>query len=316
MTNVDSANQPESHLPEQRGNKHVLRVVGLLFSIALLIGAVVFVFSHRAELDEAFAAIRNPSWWKVGILLLAVLANISLTAVLFSILIKPFGKVGLVEMQALIATTALLNFLPLRPGLFGRVAYHKLINGIAIRDTVQVMLYAIMLTVFVGICIAVFIAIATWGDVNTLYLMLALMAVFCVGMVWEKARLTCVAVLIRMIDVLVWTARYLLVFSLLGQSISFNTALAIACISIFATMVPFVSNGLGLREWAIGLAAPLLVREFGEGGLEMDAPLAIAADLLNRVAEIIIIAITGSVGSFYINKRSRDVKVNPKSSPA
>ncbi len=57
---------------------------------------------------------------------------------------------------------------------------------------------------------------------------------------------------------------------------------------MIATLVPFFSNGLGIREWAIGLAAPLLTAYQLEHGL--------TAELVNRTGEIAVVLIAGFIG--------------------
>ncbi len=80
---------------------------------------------------------RQPAASHLGLLLGSVLANLLLTGLLFTVLISRYGNVGRVEMQALIATATLLNFLPLRPGLFGRIAYHRTFNAIPAAASVK-----------------------------------------------------------------------------------------------------------------------------------------------------------------------------------
>ena len=66
---------------------------------------------------------------------------------------------------------------------------------------------------------------------------------------------------------------------------------------MIVTLVPFFSNGLGLREWAIGLAAPLLTVYQLEHG--------ITAELVNRAGELIVVLIAGLVGIAYLTHLRR-----------
>ncbi|MHC4784997.1 MAG: hypothetical protein ACYTE6_03445, partial [Planctomycetota bacterium] len=70
-----------------------------------------------------------------------------------------------------------------------------------------------------------------------------------------------------------------------------------ACLSVVPMLVPFVGNGLGLREWAVGLAAPLLTPYVLGLGL--------AAELLNRAAELVVIVILGLGGIAWLTLRAR-----------
>ena len=66
---------------------------------------------------------------------------------------------------------------------------------------------------------------------------------------------------------------------------------------MIATMVPFVSNGIGLREWSIGLLAPLLADVTLERGL--------AAELVQRAAEIAVILPSGFLGTWWLWRDAR-----------
>jgi len=59
-------------------------------------------------------------------------------------------------------------------------------------------------------------------------------------------------------------------------------------VSMVAMLAPLTGNGLGVREWAIGLAAHLL--------RQSDLVLGLTADLLNRAAELIMVLVLGLVG--------------------
>jgi hypothetical protein len=92
--------------------------------------------------------------------------------------------------------------------------------------------------------------------------------------------------------VIVWAVRYHAAFTLIGSPIPPATALAFACISMIASMVPLSSNGLGLREWAIGAAAPMLTAYQLELGL--------TAELVNRAAELAMVTVVGLAGAGYL----------------
>ncbi len=70
------------------------------------------------------------------------------------------------------------------------------------------------------------------------------------------------------------------------------------CVSVVAMLVPFVSNGLGIREWAIGLFAPFL----GDSTLEIG----LTAELVNRAAEIVVVVVAGVAAIVWLRcRRSR-----------
>ncbi len=119
----------------------------------------------------------------------------------------------------------------------------------------------------------------------------------------ELARRLSWALALRQVDALVWVARYLLVFALLEREISLPGAAAVAGVGMLATFVPLTSNGLGLREWAVGLTAAVLpagwlVLEGAEGA----TGIALTADLLNRAGELIVIVPAGLASLLILRK--------------
>ena len=265
-----------------------VRRLGLLLGAALLVGAIVLIAQQHDVLAGALSAMQQPSAPLLVLLIACVLGNIVLTALMFSVLISRYGKVRLIEMQALIAAATLLNFLPLRPGLLGRIAYHKTINDIPPVDTAKTIGQAIALSVGVAGCLALCLVLAAQFQL-TLWIVLALpFALLALSTLVGSIRVWALAGLIRYVEVFVWAARYYAAFALIDYRISIEAAFAFACISMVATLVPFFSNGLGLREWAIGLAAPLLTAYQLEHGL--------TAELVNRAGELIVVLIAGLVG--------------------
>jgi hypothetical protein len=109
------------------------------------------------------------------------------------------------------------------------------------------------------------------------------------------ARMIVWAAAVRLLDVLVTAVRYHASFALIGSPIDFTASIGFACIHVIAFMVPLISNGLGLREWAIGLLAPAIA------SYQME--LGITADLLNRAAEVVIATLTGVPATLWLANR-------------
>ena len=266
-----------------------VRWIGLAFGVVLVVAAVATVVIQREKIGTAFAAIRHPHAVDVVVLFGTVLANIVLTGLMFSVLMSRHGRVGLVEMQALITAAALANYLPLRPGLFGRAAYHKAFNDIAVGATVKVTLVALAISVAIAayLASALFIAdrvsIPLWVGVCG-----AIPVLVTVAMVPASRRIGAAA-LIRYLEVLLLAVRYQAAFALIGSPIDLTAALAIACVAVVVTLISLTGNGLGVREWAVGVTALTLTPYMLELGL--------AADLVNRIAETLFVAVLG-LGAF------------------
>jgi len=266
-----------------------VRWIGLAFGVVLVIAAVATVVTQRDKMGAALAAIRSPDAVDVVVLFGTVFANIVLTGLMFSVLMSRHGRVGLVEMQALIAAAALANYLPLRPGLFGRAAYHKAFNDIAIGATIKVTLVALAISVAIAAYLAgaLFIAgravIPLWVVVGGAVPVLVTVAAV------PASRRIGAAALIRYVEVLLLAVRYQAAFALIGSPIDPAVALTIACVAVVVMLIPLTGNGLGLREWAVGIAALQLTPYVLELGL--------AADLVNRTAEALFVAVLG-LGAF------------------
>jgi len=266
-----------------------VRWIVVIGGVILVAAAAATVVARREIFGTALSAIRHPDAWNVAVLLGTVLANVALTGLLFNVLMARHGRVGVLEMQALIAAAALANFLPLRPGLFGRAAYHKAYNDIPISGTIAVSLVAMGLSVTV----AAYVALASFAAGHTpiqLWVMVAVpVPVLAAAASLRRSRSIVIAGLFRYVEVLLLAVRYHAAFALIGSPIDYRSALAISCVGLVATLIPLTGNGLGLREWAVGLAAPLVTPWALELGL--------AADLLNRAAEVLLVLPLG-LGAF------------------
>jgi len=269
--------------------------VGFLIGAVLLLAAAAAVWRQREIVNDALASVRHPDVMQLALLLSAILANLMLSALMLSLLMSRYGRVGVFEMQALVAASALLNYLPLRAGMFGRIAWHKTVNHIPATDSARTIMQAIVISAGCAVYIAVVAAIAhampkaLWPGAALPVPILLLAALH------RNLRIWALAILFRYLDLGLWALRYHVAFALIGAPIEPSGALAFACISMMANLVPFVSNGLGLREWAIGLTAPLLTAHHLELG--------ITAELVNRAAEIIVIGFAGAICMFLLARR-------------
>ncbi len=269
-----------------------LRRIAPFLGIALILSALFVVLRRGDVITDALAALARPHPIYLALLLAAVITNIILTGLMFSILMSRFGRVGLIEMQAVIASATLINFLPLRPGLFGRIAYHKAANDIHPVHSARVIIESAIISAAVVGYIAATLLLSTTSQFSLIAGLVAPIPILALLAAARSLRIHASATLTRYLELVVWAVRYYTAFRLIGSPIDASGALAFACISVIATMIPLVSNGLGLREWAIGLAAPLLTA--------YELPLAITAELVNRAAELIVIAILGLIAIAYL----------------
>jgi hypothetical protein len=287
----------ESGAGSASGSRRWLRWAGLAVGVCLLAAAVVTVARQHETIASALDAVRRPTVGMVLLLVALVAANVVLAGLTISVLMSRYGRVGLLEMQALIASAALLNFLPMRPGLFGRIAYHKTCNDIRTVDSVKTVFQAAGLSMAVAAYMVLALLVAGRLGVPLWVPVVLPFPLLIVASAFRRPRVWVVAGLIRCLEILVWALRYHAAFALLGSPLDANGALAFACVGSMAMLVPFVGNGLGLREWGIGLAAPLLTPYALELGL--------AAELVNRAAELVVILAMGLGGIASLTARTR-----------
>lgn len=294
------------HDPEKR--RSALRVAGLFIGLFFFVAAIHFAMRERAEFTKAIEALRDPPPVAVVAVLASVAVGAVLTALLFHILMRRFGKVPFWEMQALIVASAFANYLPLKPGFVGRVAYHRLRHGIRAAHTLRTILEAIALSgtvasLFLLSLLALRALKARGIDLlgHTLEGEWALVApsVLAVGIAWPKIRPLAQALLVRQVELALWTLRYWAVFQLVGAPIDLETAIVLGSVSVIATLLPIVSNGLGIREWVIGLLAPMISHE------PVSTSQAIVAELVHRAAEIAVMAPLGITSILVLVRHNR-----------
>ena len=278
--------------------RRAARLVGWILGLALLVAALAIVLDQRHDLTVQLSAIRSPSWPHVALLLGAVAVNLALTGVFFLVLMRRYGRVGVIEMQSLLAGSMLLNYLPMRPGLFGRVAYHRTVNGIAVRDSVRTVVHALVISGATAVGFTALAAAALRGGVPAPWAVAAPLPLYAVAFgVVRRHRAIVVAAFVRYLEIVLWAGRYAIAFDTIGLEIEAGEALALAAVGVLATMVPFVSNGLGLREWAIGMLAPLLTpHTLGHG---------VTAELVNRLAEFTVVIPVGVIALLDVARRTK-----------
>jgi hypothetical protein len=326
MTSGPQSSHDPSATPA-RSSRRWWRFAGFCVGVLALAAAVLALVSQRGSLDAAWRSARGAPAWMIAAALLLPLVNLLCSSGSFWILTRRFGRVGFCEMLGLIASAWLLNYLPVRPGLVGRVAYHKVVNNIPVRASAAV-LGANLGVGFITIALlaAGAIAASSLGLARSAVgaIMLGpfagagLLAAFAAGF-HPWIRPLAFAFAFRYADSLVWAVRYALVFAIVGRPIGVPESMALAVVAQAAMLVPFVGNGLGVREWAVGLLSSALPRS-GEqsvfaptaaGGAGVASAVGLSADLINRVAELLVSIPIGIIATMWVARtlaRHRDNK--------
>lgn len=290
-------------LPRPRLHERPLvRRVGYVVGLLLLAAAVIMVIRQSGTVGDALARLGRPDPGLVALLFAALLANLVLSSLFVRTLLLRYGRIGLIEMHAVLATAVLLNYLPMRAGLWSRMAYHSAINGIRAVDTAKTVVQGLVISAAVmGVTALVVLAASATGLDLRITIGVPFVPVVACALV-PAWRPWAIAAGLRYAEVLVWAVRYAVAFRLLGLPISAPAAIAYACASMIASLVPVLGNGLGLREWVIGLLAPILS--------EYPVELGVAAELVNRAAEVIVTLVFGLLGAAWLARQRRAAKTS------
>ena len=290
-----AANAPE---PEPRRSPLWLRIAGFVFGLACLLAAISVARDTREQFDAALASLRAPAPLLVAAVLSAVLVGLFLSGSLFWLLVRRFARVPFGEMQAVISASGLLNYLPFKPGFVGRIAYLRGRHGVRVPDSIRMIVEALALTgISAVISTLTLVALRAAGlDGGWSLLACVLPALLALQ---PRGRTMLLALAIRQAEFSLWIARYWIVFRLVGAPIGLDTAVVLAAISVISSLIPFISNGLGVREWAVGLLTPLIT------GDAVGASQAIVAELAHRTLEIAVVAPAGLVGLFACIRAAR-----------
>lgn len=285
--------------------------LGFAIAGALLCAAAVAISGHRSEFTQAIKSVSNAHPALIAGAFALPLVNWALMGLSFWLLMKRHGPVGLKEVSCLIGAAWLLNYLPLRPGLLGRVAYHKAVHGIPVMATVRVTLTSIACAAAaIALLVLAAVAAATLtGDDALQFVTLAIgptvllaLAALIAARTARPAHLI-TTVLLRYADLFVWACRYWIVFSMIDHPIAWPAAGAMAAVVQVAMLVPIVGNGLGLREWTVGLTSAALPPGLVSARGTLSTTIGLAADLTNRLAEVCCAVPVGLLSAAYLARR-------------
>jgi hypothetical protein len=309
-TGADADTSPGLH-PGRR----LRRAIGYLFGAGLLIASIA-------------VAVRGADWSALAgaepglIVLLVVLAglNLLLSGLIFWLVTVPMGPVppmGFVSMTALIAASTLLNYLPLRPGLIGRAAYLKRFHNLPYRASIMILLIVIGVSAAVYALALVVMLVPTLRAGWSLWMLIGLVGLATVGhFIMRRVPIVACGIgkacgvcggwrimawlLVRWLDLMVTAARIGAAFAIMGWALDLHEMIILASCGMFITLLGLTPNGLGLREWLYGLIA---AGGYFAGDVEAGLGLALSAAVIDRAAEVLIIAPTGAAALAWLGLR-------------
>lgn len=303
-----------------------MRILGSCVGLALFAAAVWIVASRWNDISSSLHQATHARWWTLPALVLLPWISCALAAAMYHQLLNrddpAAPRVTYREGLAVIACTWLMNYLPARPGMFGRLAYHKIVNHMPLKHSVSMSILAVTCAgVSVSLLVLVALAVhASHAATPVVVLSLALPAFLLAitGLALrgrELPRRYMFACAIRYLDVLTWLGRYLCAFTALGRPLALSEAVALTAVSQAAMVVPLVSNGLGLREWAVGLLAPALPT-WMRAGPALTLNISLAGDVLHRAADILAALPAGLIGSYFVSRRIKSATAAPRADNA
>jgi hypothetical protein len=277
----------------------------------LLAAAAWVVASQHAALDQARRSVQGAPWWLIAAALVLPLLNWLVISGSFWLMMRRLGRVAFGEMVSLIGASWLLNYLPLRAGMVGRIAYHKTVNNIPIAASLRVTVIglifgavSVLFMLSVAVLLAGRAAAPAWAGVLLAPMLIAALTALILKLRGQTTWWFPAAFGLRYLDSLIWTLRYAVVFALVGLPIDLSAAVAIAAVSQVAILIPLVGNGLGLREWAVGITAAALPPVLIGGEGDMVTAIGLTADLANRAAEVLLAVPVGLTAIWLLTRRA------------
>ncbi|MDP6987724.1 MAG: hypothetical protein QGG74_06740 [Phycisphaerales bacterium] len=275
---------------------HRWRLAGAIVGVVLLAAAIWLVVSHANEAQRAWEALERPDPSMIAALLGLTLLLIPVSAAAQSLMLRRTSGVAveLGEMSALVSLATLLNMLPMWPGAIGRIGYHKVVHGVSPMQAGMAVVAVRLIGLVMGIVLLG--AVLIW-PAEAVIVWLAMLVGLVAATIWSPLRDAGWVVIVKWIDLLLIAARYAVAFSLLGVDLDSANSGAMAGTSEIASSVPFVGGGPGLREWAIGWMTERL------SSLPDALVLGVMADLLVRIATLLVMLPCGIVAFRWLNRR-------------
>lgn len=282
-----------------------IRRFGFVTGLVLLCAAAVYVLADPSQIGAFAQQVRHAPLWAAALVILGPILNLVFVSQCLWALNRRHGEIARTEMLALVGSAWLLNHLPMRPGLVGRIGYHAKVNKIRVRDSVEASIWSV---VHAAIANAVALGLAVLLDPQIGIGQLTLVMLIPVGMLIllcvlaetksDQLGLMMRGLMWRYADLLVWMLRYAAAFAILGVQITPVQIALITAVSQIAQIIPITGGGLGFREWGVGLTATLT-----KGTQEIAMRTAVGADVINRIAETIIVIPVGLICTGIVARR-------------
>lgn len=289
----------------ERPSRSRVRRVGFVFGVLLLCAAAVYVLADPSQLREFAIQVRHAPLWAAALVVFGPLLNWVFVSQCLWALNRRHGQIGRREMLALVGSAWLLNHLPMRPGLVGRIGYQAKVNKLRVRDSVEASIWSVVHAAIANaMALGLAMLVAPTIGIGQLTLILLIpMGVLLLFAVLAETKSDQLGLLVRGLlwryaDLLVWMLRYAAAFAILGIQITPVQIALITAVSQLAQVIPITGGGLGFREWGVGLTASLT-----RGAQDITMRTAVGADVINRIAETIIVIPLGLICTGIVARR-------------
>lgn len=278
----------------------------------VLLAAAVAMAVRQTDLQVLWQA---PIWvWLMFGVLIA--GNLLLASLMFWVVTLSFDaspRVGLGRMTMLVTASALLNFLPFRPGLIGRAAILRTHHNLPLKQSMWILLVVLATGGLVSLCLGLAALFITnlWVLGVTLACLTAALTLSTGPLACALLRRTVVMawlwVPIRVADALLASLRIWLAFWVMGHPLDARQALIAGSAGLIIAMVGLTPNGLGLKEWAIALISQSLAATTVQLGL--------AASLVDRSMEAITLIVLGLIALWMMRSWLTSSPSEPSDTP-
>ncbi len=294
--------------------QRLIRTIGLLLAAGLLGGAIWTIARDEAVRHRCGDALAQAPWWMTLAAIALTVSFVPLSGLVFDRLTRIRDQVPLAEMTALVSASALLNLLPLKPGIASRAVYLAAMHRIPLARSVTVSLVALGISAALAVLVAAALWIAGsagapwWIPVGVVAVIVAMPAVPWSGNTAANhlrtprsaaLRFFCQGALCRLVEIFAAAMRSWICFQMIGTPITASTALAAGCVATIASLVPTGAGGIGVREWLVALLGPMLHAYAVDVGL--------AAELLGRSLDLVVTGVCGGASALWLSRRLRAV---------
>lgn len=291
--------------PDEPTRSRVRERVGFVLGLVLLAGAAAYLISAPDQMHEFLDHLKHAPLWAVVVVIVGPIVNWVCVGLCLHALVRRHGKIGKGEMLALVGSAWLLNHLPMRPGLVGRIGYHARINSIRVRDSIEASIWSVvhaglanMIALGLVLLVPKDLALVMLGGVLVLPALVVGMLAGVIARSNQRGGWLLMGFVYRSLDLFVWMVRYAAAFTMLGIGFTPMQIVMITAASQIAQLIPLTGAGLGFREWGVGIAAKM-----SASGSSLTMRSAIGADVINRIAETIVVIPLGLVCTGIVARR-------------